>query len=131
MIFDFRTLVPILQTMSIRTERLSAIIREIAGYELITLTSSQEHTFGIISILDVEISHDGSAAKIIVEGKWEKKELLNFLKPLISKIQSKIWRELKMRRNPKISFSLKKPGKNPADILSLINELDKKYGLSQ
>ncbi len=116
--------------MNIKQERLQEIIREIASRHVTQWSQNVDHNYWIISITEVIISKDKSYADIYLAAStstdWLTKELARIAKD----IQWEIGRELLMRKNPSIRFRVKKWWKNPIDILSLIDSLDKQYDLS-
>jgi ribosome-binding factor A len=72
-----------------------------------------------------------SYADIFVQSQEDSQTLPKFLAPLAQKIHAKMGKEIGLRKTPKVRFRVKKEKRNSADILSLIHELDQKYGLSQ
>ncbi len=117
--------------MTIKTDRLSESIRIIATEETLAHSRDYEHNHGIISVLEVIISSDKSYADIMVHGQWDDKELTQFLAPIANTIHTRISRDLGLRRTPRIRFRIAKNTNGKADILSIINQLDLKYGLSK
>lgn len=117
--------------MTIRSDRLSECIRTIAIWEILTYSRDYEHTHGIISVPEIVVSSDKSYADIMVHGQWDDKELTAFLSPIAGIIHTHISRELWLRRTPRIRFRVAKNIDKKGDILSLIQELDKQYGLSK
>jgi ribosome-binding factor A len=117
--------------MTIRSDRLSECIRTIAIWEILSYSRDYEHTHGIISVLEIVVSSDKSYADIMVHGQWDDKELTSFLAPIAGVIHTRISRELGLRRTPRIRFRVAKNIDKKGDILSLIQELDKQYGLSK
>jgi ribosome-binding factor A len=71
-----------------------------------------------------------SYADIFVQSQESVETLPKFLAPLAQKMHGKMGKEIGLRKTPKVRFRVKKEKRNSADILSIINELDKKYGLS-
>jgi ribosome-binding factor A len=117
--------------MTIRTDRLSESIRNIAITEILEFSRDHENSYGIISVLEVIISNDKGYADLMVHSQWDDKELIRFLSPIAWIIHSKISRELWLRRTPHIRFRIAKNTNEKTDILSIINQLDKQYGLSK
>ncbi len=117
--------------MTIKTDRLSESIRIIATEETLTHSRDYDNTHGIISVLEVIISSDKSYADVMIHGQWDDKELTQFLAPIAGIIHTRISRELWLRRTPRIRFRVAKNIHEKADILSIINQLDRQYGLSK
>ncbi len=117
--------------MTIKTDRLSESIRIIATEEILSHSRDYEHNHGIISVIEVILSSDKSYADVMLHGQWDDKELTHFVAPIASNIHTRVSRELGLRRTPKIRFRVAKNINGKADILSIINQLDRQYGLSQ
>ncbi len=117
--------------MTIRTDRLSESIRNLAITEILVFSRDHENDFGIISVLEVIISNDKSYADVMIHCQWDDKELTHFLTPIAGIIHSRISRELWLRKTPRIRFRIAKNNNEKTDILSIINQLDKQYGLSK
>ncbi len=117
--------------MKVRKERLAEMTRQIASEHIVHFCQEQNHDFGIISVIEVEISKDEEYADLYVHAQEHSDQVNKFLAPLSRKIEQSIAREFGLRRVPKIRFRTKKNHKNPTDILALINSLDKQYGLSE
>ncbi len=117
--------------MTIKTDRLSESIRIIATEEILSHSRDYEHNHGIISVIEVILSSDKSYADVMIHGQWDDKELTHFVAPIAGNIHGRVSRELGLRRTPKIRFRVAKNINGKADILSIINQLDRQYGLSQ
>jgi ribosome-binding factor A len=116
--------------MTIKQERLKEIIREIASRNVTEWSQNFDHTFWIISIVEVDLAKDKSYADIYLAASKTTDWLAKALVRIAKDIQWEIGRELMMRKNPTIRFRVKKWWKNPVDILALIESLDKQYDLS-
>ncbi len=117
--------------MTIHKERLIDAIKQIASEEIIRHLEFSSHDFGVVSITDVIISKDGSYSDIFLSSTEDIEKLPKFLTTLSGPIHMRISRELALRKTPKIRFRKIKDLHRPTDILSLINILDKQYGLSE
>lgn len=119
--------------MKLRHERLAEIIRSISSEHIILFSQEYDAIDWIISITDVDISTDEGYADIYVNSsnKDEEKTLPKVLAPLARDIMRDIGKNVGIRKSPQIRFKIKKKLKNNQDILSLINSLDKQYGLSE
>lgn len=119
--------------MKLRHERLADIIHTIASEHIIRHFQEYENAVWIVSIVEVEITPDEWYVDIYVTSseQWEEKTLPKLLAPLANSIAHTIGKEIWIRRAPIIRFKVGKRGKSWNDILTLINSLDKKYGLSQ
>ncbi len=116
--------------MTIKSDRLSECIRTIAIEEILAYSRDYEHDHGIISVLEIVISSDKSYADIMIHGQGDDKELTTFLAPMAGSLHTRISRELGLRRTPRIRFRVAKHIDKKWDVLSIIQELDKQYGLS-
>lgn len=117
--------------MTIKNDRLAESIRITATEEILTYCRDYEHDHGIISVLSVSISADKSYADISLHGQGDDKELTHFLAPVAHQIHTRISRDLGLRRTPRIRLRIAKNIDAKWDILSIIQELDKQYGLSK
>lgn len=117
--------------MSLHKERLTEKVKQIASEEIIGFLEFSSHTFWVVTIVDTIVSKDGSYADIFVSSTENTEQLPKFLTPLSGKIHLRISKDLAIRKTPKIRFRKMKNIRKPADILSLINSLDKQYGLSE
>jgi ribosome-binding factor A len=119
--------------MKLRHERLADIIRTIASEHIIQHLREYENTVGIVSIVEVEITPDEGYADIYVSSSEpsEEKGLPKLFAPLANSIAHRIGRDVGIRRAPIIRFRTAKKQKSTGDILSIINSLDKQYGLSE
>lgn len=117
--------------MTIHQERITEAIKQIASEEIIGFLEFSSHDFWVVSITDVVVSRDGWYADVFLSSTENTEFLPKFLAPLSSKIHLRISRDLARRKTPKIRFRKMKNTHKPTDILSLINALDKQYGLSE
>ena len=117
--------------MTIRSDRLSECIRTLAIEEILLFSREHDNDHGIISVLEIIISSDKSYVDIMVHGQGDDKALTAFLAPIAGIIHTRISRELWLRRTPRIRFRVARNIDKKGDILSLIQELDKQYGLSK
>jgi ribosome-binding factor A len=119
--------------MKLRHERLADAIRTIASEHMIQHFQEYENSVWIVSIVEVEITPDEWYADIYVSSseKWEESTLPKLLAPLAKNIAHSIGKDIGIRRSPIIRFRLAKKTKSGGDILSIINSLDKQYGLSE
>lgn len=116
--------------MTIHSDRVAEAIRKISSEEIIRFLEFSLHDFGVVSVTDIIISSDGDYADLIVSCTENIEHLPKFLKELALPIHLRVSRDLGMRRTPKIRFRKRKNQNKPADILSIISELDRQYGLS-
>lgn len=109
------------------------MIRTIAIEHMIRYFQEYENSVWIVSITEVEIAADEWYVDIYVSSseKWEENMLPKILAPLANNIAHSIGKDIGIRRAPIIRFRVAKKTKSGGDILSIINSLDKKYGLSQ
>ena len=116
--------------MTIHQDRVAEAIRTIASEEIIRFLEFSPHDFWVVSVTDIIVSRDGEYADLVVSCTENLEYLPKFLKELALPIHLRVSRDLGMRRTPKIRFRKMKNQKKPEDILSIINELDRQYGLS-
>lgn len=123
----------LLPYMKLRHQRLADAIRTIASEHMIRHFQEYENSVWIVSIVEVDITPDEGYADIYVTSseKWEENTLPKLLAPLANNIAHSIGKDIGIRRAPIIRFKVAKKSKSGGDILSIINSLDKQYGLSE
>ena len=111
--------------MSLRNERvrkelmrdISDIIRkEVRGLE------------GVVSIVDVEVSHDNSYAKVfysILADTDKKEEIIEAIKKNTPKIRYEVGKRVRLRLTPELNFILDESLERGARISDLIDKISK------
>lgn len=117
--------------MNLRQSRLADAIKTYASEDILTYSQIHEHTFGIISVISVEVSSDYSYADIYVSCQENEKMLPKFLSPTEGATRKRLAKDFSMRIIPNLRYRIGKKGKSSTDILSLIQSLDTQYGLSR
>jgi ribosome-binding factor A len=107
------------------------MIQTLSSEQILEFQKEFDHQFGIISVTQVDISSDEWYADIIVSSSEDNPWLPKFLAPIAARIEKSIGKEFGIRKSPRIRFRIKKKSGTPEDILSLIDKLDKQYGLSE
>ncbi|GAB0174676.1 MAG: hypothetical protein HHAS10_05550 [Candidatus Altimarinota bacterium] len=116
--------------MNLRQSRLADAIRRYASEDILTYSQIHEHSYGIISVNTVEVSTDYSYADIFVSSQENEKNLPKFLSPTELITKKRITKDFSLRKIPQLRYRVGKKKNNSNDILSLIQSLDKQYGLS-
>lgn len=97
---------------------------------ILEYASEKSDYFGIVSVIEVRISRDHSYADFYVNSQYHVEDLPKFLSQFAWEIRSIIGKELGARKSPTIRFKVAKNTLPTQDILSLIQEETKKYGLN-
>ena len=109
--------------------RSSYILKEnLTPFIISYLEESWDH-FWIASVVDVRVSKDHSYADFYVSSQYNEKELPKFLSRYAWELRSMIWREFWARKSPQVRFKVAKDSQWENDVLSLIDEMTKKYHL--
>ena len=117
--------------MSEKSEKAWHILRETMAPFILEYASNREDEFGIVSIVDVKVSKEYSYADFYVTCQTNLEDLPKYLAKFAWEIKSMIGRELWARKSPNIRFKIATNVSGTWDLLSLINELSKEYGLSE
>lgn len=117
--------------MNLRQKRLADAIRNYSTEDILSYEQLQDHTFGIISVVEVEVSPDYSYADIYVSSSNQEKLLPKFLSPCAQITRKRIGKDFSLRIIPNIRYKIGKKQRQTQDVLDIINSLDRQYGLSQ
>ena len=113
--------------MSLRNERVrKALMREIS--DIILKDINDLSTGGMISIIDVEVSSDNSAAKVFysVFGPDEvKKKTIASLERHVGQIRSEIGKRIRLRKTPLLTFIPDDSFEKGAKMTELINKIER------
>ena len=115
--------------MSIRIERLSQAIQEMAIEKIIWFSREFDNDFGIISVYEVVVSTDYSYADIFVGSQNNEKELPHFLAPIGDLLKKSIGKDLWIRKTPYIRFRLQKHKRSVDNTLKILHEIEQTYDL--
>ncbi len=116
--------------MNLRQKRLADAIRTYASEDILAFEQLRPHPFGMISVIEVEVSVDYEHADVSVSAQFEEKNLPHFLAPSAENIRRRVGKDFSLRKIPHIRFRTNKNQRKTADILSIIHSLDTQYGLS-
>ncbi len=117
--------------MNLRQKRLADTLRQYASEDIQKFEEFHTHDFGIISVIEVEISPEYEYADIYVTSQSNEKDLPHFLAPCANDTRKRIVKDFSLRKTPFLRYRVGKKQKNTSDILSLIHSLDTQYGLSR
>ena len=114
--------------MSLRNERVrKTLIKEIA--DIVQKEIRDSRINGLISITDVEVSHDNSYAKVffsVLAGNDEDKvKTAQALIDNTSKIRYEIGKRIRLRLTPELSFHLDESLERGTKITDLINKISR------
>lgn|SRR5574344_1050230 len=115
--------------MTLRNERVrKTLMKEIA--DIIQRDIRDPRITGIVSILDVEVAHDNSFAKvyysIFVSDESKKEEVAHILEEYSSKIRYELGKRIRLRLTPELRFILDNSIERGMKITKLIDEISKK-----
>lgn len=114
--------------MSLRNERVrKTLIKEIA--DIVQKEIRDPRIKGMISITDVEISHDNSFAKVffsvLTPNEEEKEKTAQALIDNTSKIRYEVGKRIRLRLTPELKFYLDESLERGTKITDLINKISK------
>ena len=113
--------------MSLRNERVrKALMREIS--DIIFKDIKDPHIKGMISITDVEVSSDNSAARVFysVFGSDEVREKTSIaLEKHIGQIRHEVGKRIRLRKTPTLNFILDDSLEKGAKMTELINKIER------
>ena len=116
--------------MNLRQKRLADALRTYASEDILTFEQMRPHAFGMISVIEAIVSDDYEYADVYISCQWEEASLPHFLAPCADTIRRRIGKDFSLRKIPHIRLRIGKNQNKTADILSLIQSLDRQYGLS-
>ena len=114
--------------MSLRNERVrSTLIKEIA--DIIQKEIRDPQIKGMISITDVEVSHDNSFAKVffsvLAANDEEKEKTAQALIDNTTKIRYEVGKRIRLRLTPELKFYLDESLERGTKITDLINKISR------
>ena len=116
--------------MSTKTDRFAETILTMTSPILLEYIREHGEEFGIVSIVNVEISKDRSYADIYVSATTNEAILPKKLAPLADKLRHDIGKQVQTYKIPYIRFKRVKNETITRNVQDIINELSKQYGLS-
>lgn len=117
--------------MNIRQKRLAESIRAYASEDIQKLCELAEHDFGVVSVIEVDVSPDYEYADVYISSQKNEKDLPHFVAPTAPTTKRRLTKDFSLRKTPNIRYKIAQRQKNTNDILSLIHSLDQQYGLSR
>ncbi len=113
--------------MSLRNERVrKTLMKEIADIIQKELKDSRIH--GVVSITDIEISHDNSYAKVyysVYASEEEKKTTIKAITENTSKIRYEIGKRIRLRLTPELRFIPDDSLERGANVTEIINKISR------
>ena len=114
--------------MSLRNERVrKTLIKEIA--DIVQKEIRDSRINGMISITDVEVSHDNSFAKVffsvLSSNDEEKEKTVQALIDNTSKIRYEVGKRIRLRLTPELKFYLDESLERGTKITDLINKISR------
>ena len=113
--------------MSLRNERVrKTLMKEIADIIQKQLKDSRIH--GIVSVTDIEISHDNTFAKVyysVFASDEEKKSTIQAITDNTSKIRYEVGKRIHLRLTPELKFIPDDSLERGANVTQLINKISK------
>ena len=113
--------------MSLRNERVrKTLMKEIS--DILLKDIKDPKISGLISITDVEVSHDNSYAKVfysILADTDKKEEIIEAIKKNTPKIRNKKKKRVRLRLTPELNFILDESLERGARISDLIDKISK------
>ncbi len=113
--------------MSLRNERVrKTLMKEIS--DILLKEIKDPKISGLISITDVEVSHDNSYAKVfysVLSADDKKEEIVEAIKKNTPKIRYEIGKRVRLRLTPELNFILDESLERGARITDLIDKISK------
>lgn len=114
--------------MSLRNERVrKTLMKEIA--DIIQKDIRDPRIAGVISIVDVELSHDNSFAKVyfsvFTTNEEAKKQTIEALEENVSKIRYEVGKRIRLRLTPELRFIPDDSLERGTKIMDLIDKVSK------
>ena len=113
--------------MSVRNERVrKTLMKEIA--DILQREIRDPRISGVVSIMDVEVSHDNSFAKVFysVFGSDEQKEkTIEAMNQNVSKIRYEVGKRIRLRLTPELRFVYDDSIEKGSKINELINKISR------
>ena len=114
--------------MSLRNERVrKELMRDIS--EIIRMEVKDPRISGIVSITDIEVSHDNSFAKVFFSvfstDEESKAKTVKAIEDNTSKIRYEVGKRIKLRLTPELKFILDESLERGSKITDLIDKISK------
>ena len=113
--------------MSLRNERVrKTLMKEIADIIQKELKDSRIH--GVVSITDIEISHDNSYAKVyysVFASEEEKKTTIAAITENTSKIRYEVGKRIRLRLTPELRFIPDDSLERGSNVTEIINKISR------
>lgn len=113
--------------MSLRNERVrKTLMKEIS--DILLKEIKDPKISGLISITDVEVSHDNSYAKVfysVLSSDDKKEEIVEAIKKNTPKIRYEVGKRVRLRLTPELNFILDESLERGARITDLIDKISK------
>ena len=113
--------------MSLRNERVrKTLMKEIS--DILLREIKDPKISGLISITDVEVSHDNSYAKVfysILSSDDKKQDIISAIEKNTPKIRYEIGKRIRLRLTPELKFILDESLERGARITDLIDKISK------
>lgn len=113
--------------MSLRNERVrKTLMKEIADIVQKELRDSRIH--GVVSITDIEMSHDNSFAKVyysVLAGEQDKANTIKAITDNTSKIRYEVGKRIRLRLTPELRFIPDDSLERGAHVTDLINKISR------
>ncbi len=113
--------------MSLRNDRVrKTLMKEIS--DILLREIKDPKITGLVSITDVEISHDNSYAKVfysILAPEDKKEEIIEAIKKNTPKIRYEVGKRVRLRLTPELNFILDESLERGARITDLIDKISK------
>lgn len=113
--------------MSLRNERVrKTLMKEIS--DILLKEIKDPKISGLVSITDVEVSHDNSYAKVfysVLSSEDKKEEIIEAIKKNTPKIRYEVGKRVRLRLTPELNFILDESLERGARITDLIEKISK------
>lgn len=113
--------------MSLRNERVrKTLMKEIA--DIIQKDIRDPRIAGVISIVDIELSHDNSFAKVyfsVFASEEAKKQTIEALEDNVSKIRYEVGKRVRLRLTPELRFIPDDSLERGTKVMDLIDKISK------
>ncbi len=113
--------------MSLRNERVrKTLMKEIS--DILLKEIKDPKISGLVSITDVEVSHDNSYAKVfysVLSSDDKKEEIIEAIRKNTPKIRYEVGKRVRLRLTPELNFILDESLERGARITNLIDKISK------
>lgn len=113
--------------MSVRNERIrKTLMKEIS--DIIQRSIRDPRIAGVVSIIDIELSHDNSSAKVyfsVFASDEAKKQTIQALEDNTSKIRYEVGKRIRLRLTPELKFIPDDSLERGTKVTELINKISR------